>query len=345
MTLRRKSRQPRATMTRVSVLALCITALLILGACRQESAKDSTGEDGIRREFERGPVKVILNADRKEISVADKLNFRIEILADEAYDARIPPFGDKLEQFGILDYRTSQPELQEGGKIKICRSYVLEPFLSGEYTIPAMTIEFQKKGASEDQKHAIETEEIKIKVRSLLPKDVGELKIHEIIPPADLPRPVKAWAWTAAAVAVISIITLTGLLVWRSRRKSDFQAAPTIPPHEIAFAELQKLVEARLIENAQVKLFYQRISDILRRYIESRFGLHAPEQTTEEFLECLQSSDALDRQYRPLLDDFLSHCDLVKFAEHQPEREEIQKTFDSCKAFILGTRLETGGST
>ena len=42
--------------------------------------------------------------------------------------------------------------------------------------------------------------------------------------------------------------------------------------------------------------------------------------------------------YKPLLNTFLKHCDLVKFAEYQPSKEDIQKTFDSCKAFIEGTQ-------
>ncbi|NIP95469.1 MAG: hypothetical protein GWO24_19305 [Akkermansiaceae bacterium] len=88
----------------------------------------------------------------------------------------------------------------------------------------------------------------------------------------------------------------------------------------------------------EMKPFYQRISDILRHYIENRFGLHAPERTTEEFLGELGSGQALDPAHKPLLGKFLSHCDLVKFAEYQPSRDDIQSTFDSCKDFILETK-------
>ena len=88
-------------------------------------------------------------------------------------------------------------------------------------------------------------------------------------------------------------------------------------------------------------MFYQRISGILRHYIENRFGLHAPEQTTEEFLTGLEAGYDFSGEHKLLLKTFLNHCDLVKFAEFQPNTEDIQKTFDSCKAFIRATEERT----
>ena len=95
-----------------------------------------------------------------------------------------------------------------------------------------------------------------------------------------------------------------------------------------------------LPRKGEIKPFYQRISDILRHYIENRFGLHAPEQTTEEFLGLMQASPALPPVYQGLLKEFLQHCDLVKFAEHVPSTEDIQNTFDACKNFIFETKAE-----
>jgi len=83
--------------------------------------------------------------------------------------------------------------------------------------------------------------------------------------------------------------------------------AINIPAHEIAFRALQELVADNPAEKGEVKLFYQRLSHILRCYIENRFSLHAPEQTTEEFLDNLRSSEDLNRRYNSLLKSFLEH--------------------------------------
>ena len=58
---------------------------------------------------------------------------------------------------------------------------------------------------------------------------------------------------------------------------------------------------------------------MLRHYIEDRFGLRAPEQTTEEFLAELRQKHVFGERQKDLLRAFLEHCDLVKFAELQTE--------------------------
>ena len=110
------------------------------------------------------------------------------------------------------------------------------------------------------------------------------------------------------------------------------------------------MIARNLIESGEIKLFYQEISNILRRYIEKRFGINAPEQTTEEFLDGLKTPATFPVEYQDLLKRFLIHCDLVKFAAHQPVAEDIQNTVDSCRKFIDETALkaadarETGGA-
>ena len=43
---------------------------------------------------------------------------------------------------------------------------------------------------------------------------------------------------------------------------------------------------------------------------------------------------------KEVLSEFLTHCDLVKFARHAPTTEQIQRTFDLVKDFVERTRSE-----
>ena len=320
--------------------ALCLLAALVLApGCGRDVSTPAEEEDtGIRRVFERGPVQVVLTLDRKEPSIADRVNFSIEITAQEDYEAELPRFGDKLEQFGIVDYHTLEETLDEDGRVHTGRSYVLEPFLSGEYTIPAMTVTFTKKGEDEAEAHTVETEPITLTVRSLLPEQAAELEIHEICPPVPLPRPKIRWLWPVLGAAAAAAVVL--VLVILSRRRPAAAGPTPLPAHEIAYGHLRDLVARDLVGAGQVKLFYQELTDIIRRYIENRFGLHAPEETTEEFLSELGRTDVLPPRHKALLQQFLQHADLVKFAELKPGTADIQKTFDSGKAFIEDTRAD-----
>ncbi len=306
---------------------------------------NDTGETGIHNTFERGPVSVQIDVDKKEITIAERLNLTISIISDEAYEVKLPGFGEKLDQFGIVDYHTSQPELTGDNRSIISRSYILEPFLSGDYVIAPMKIFFKKKDISDDTEdetgHEIETEEITVHVTSLLPENFEELTLHDIKPPENLPQSYHLWMWGSILCGIALLSGIAVAVFIRKRKKADDGLAVNkIPAHLQAFEELNALVSENLVEKGDIKVFYQKISDIIRRYIENRFYIKAPEQTTEEFLTGIQTRNDFNESYKALLKNFLTHCDLVKFARHQPETEDIQNTFDSSKEFILGTKEE-----
>ena len=80
-----------------------------------------------------------------------------------------------------------------------------------------------------------------------------------------------------------------------------------------------------------------QVSDVLRVYLEERFGLRAPERTTEEFLRDLEGGEALARGHRAELERFLSQCDLVKFAAARPTEHDHLATFALAEAFVATT--------
>jgi hypothetical protein len=321
---------------------LALICFVFTVACRKDKAptNNEKKDPGIHQTVERGPAAVALDIDHKEITIAERLNLSISVTVDEDYEINLPSFGERLEQFGIVDYHTEQPVLIENNRKKISRSYILEPFLSGEYPIAPMVIRFYKKGEQEDKAHEIETPELKITVKSLLPEDLKDVKLNEIKPPVKFPRSYKIWL-VSGALAVICLGVAAAIVVIIRRRKAKaFGPEVKMSAHQLAYKELRKLVAEDFPGKGEIKLFYLHISGIMRRYIENRFGLHAPEQTTEEFLAGLETDREFPAQHKGLLKAFLKHCDLVKFAEHQPQAEDIQKTFDSCKAFIEGTAKE-----
>jgi len=313
---------------------LCLAGIASCGGGKDSAAKAPAG---IERKVERGPITAVVRVDKGEVTIADRVNLSIEVRAKEDYEVELPPVGDKLEQFGIVDYRTDQPQLVGTNEVVTRRSYVLEPFLSGDYTIRPFKVTFRKKTEAADVRHELETAEVTVKVTSLLPETIKELQIKDIVPPVRLPGIWNSTLLIAVVLGVILLLMAVVITVFLMRRGRGIAAAQVVPAHELAYRRLQELVDEDLIGKGEIKLFYQRISDILRHYIEDRFGLRAPEQTTEEFLGTLGASDALVVQYRNLLKSFLLNCDMVKFAEHHPDSVEIQNAFNSCRTFITET--------
>jgi hypothetical protein len=323
------------TAARIGCLALLLASC---GAKKQAPERADTADGGFEKSFERGPVRVVMRIDKKEPTIADRIRLELEVVSDEDTEVTLPAPGSELSAFGVLDYSTSQPERTSDGKVRQTRTYVLEPFLSGKYEIPPLKFPFSR---GQDPEHALETEAIPIEVKSLLAEDAKNLDIHDIAGPVTPPVPPNPWPW------ILSIGTLLlggagygGWWYWSRFWRPRAFVPPPRPADEIAFEELKSLIAEDLPGQGEIKTFYQRLSAILRRYIENRFGVHAPGQTTEEFLSGQSRDDRsqLAREHQRLLAQFLRHCDLVKFAELQPTEAEIQETFDACKAFILETR-------
>lgn len=327
---------------RLAVLGLSGLAGMILWGCERAEQRALPGEGarpGLERVFQQGSLKVVASVDNPEPSIAERITLVLEVTHDERDEVVVPAVGENLGEFTVSDSRTTQPELLGDRLVRQEHLYILEPNLTGELRIPPLTVRTRGADGASGEELEVVTDELVVTVRSVLSKDAADLDIRDIAPPVDLPAPVAWWVWPAVIGGGLVLLGLVAWLLRRSRRTTD-AAPPRRPAHEVALAALEELVADDLPGRGEIKPYYQRISDILRHYIEDRFGLHAPDRTTEEFLGELERGSALDAAHRLLLARFLRQCDLVKFAELQPAGEDIRETYDACRNFVLETKVE-----
>ena len=122
------------------------------------------------------------------------------------------------------------------------------------------------------------------------------------------------------------------LTVWLAANRIPSAGEMMVPAHVLALEELAKLAAGQLVEAGRFHEFYFRLSDIVRRYLEGRFGIMAPEQTTEEFLREAGRNPVLSEVHKELLAGFLRAADMVKFARLQPSIGESEAAF-AAKGF------------
>jgi len=318
--------------------------LLALGGCSKKQDTAGSADFQIDRDFQRGPLAVHLRISKSPLTIAQTFVLQIEAVIQNGYELTMPKIDPVLQTFGLLDFHDLGDKLDEENNLVKTYNYKFEPLVSGNFTIPPLIFNFAeaKIGPVADdagaKRYTLETEAIDIEVTSLLGEDLAELVIADIAPPVFLPGRVPLWPFVIIAIVIIAAAIIIFI---RLRRKAAVAIARLFKPaHEIAYQRLEKLVAAKLIEKGKLGRFYQRISDILRHYIEDRFNLMAPEMTTEEFLFELSRSNSLSQNDKDSLAEFLTHCDLVKFAKYRPETEQIQRTFDLVKNFIEKTKSD-----
>lgn len=151
------------------------------------------------------------------------------------------------------------------------------------------------------------------------------------------PAPPSRWIWIALAVLTGLAAAFLALRKFLTTPRTFLHLPPPVPPHEIALNALAKLRQKGWIETLQIEPFYVELSGIVRRYLEARFGLRAPERTTEEFIRDALTSKKLSDTHRELVAGFLEQSDLVKFARHAPGQPEMRNALDSAERLVRET--------
>ena len=278
------------------------------------------------RRFETGESSLRIRVDRTRITTAQRVTLNLELQAPEAAGAALPVIGDELGGLRVVRRHAAAPRLAAGAAV-LAEEYLLEPDLPGQAGIPALQV-------TAGGRVVLQSEPIAIEVSSLLPSGAKDAPLREIVGPWQLPRS-GAWWWAALAMVLAVIAWL--LLRRRARRRPP---PLVLLPHERALRELEHLHAENLFLRGESKLYFVRLSQILRGYIEERFGLRAPERTTEEFLQELKSDHRVPEHHKHELSRFLDLCDLVKFAKHPSSEAEATQAFASCKRFVLESAPE-----
>ena len=156
--------------------------------------------------------------------------------------------------------------------------------------------------------------------------------IRAIKAPLEIPS-LWTWVWWSLALLVVALLAWWAWRKW-GKRPDAAALARVIPPHEKALAALN----AALTLIGEPRLYCLAVSDAIRLYLEERFNLHAPDRTTEEFLIELQSSPMLAFDQKQTLGDFLTQCDLVKFARYEPSTVELEGLYHAAVKLVVDTQ-------
>ncbi len=239
---------------------------------------------------------------------------------------------DKVE---ILRYLKADTSEISGGRVEIKQDILLQSFDSGVYRLnPILYV------AGKD---TIASNRLVLKV---YPADVDSLEtIHDYADISDIDRNfidylpdfvVNYGLWILALILVLG----GGYYAYYifSKKKIFAPAAEKpVPPYEKAISALNRLNSEKLCENGQEKEYYTRLTDILRAYLQGRFGINAMEMTSTEIRNTIDANKET-RLSRENMNLVLEIADFVKFAKVRPLPDDNVKAFNSAMQFVEDTK-------
>jgi hypothetical protein len=167
-----------------------------------------------------------------------------------------------------------------------------------------------------------------------LARRVAAQELKDVRPPVNLPSDFFLMYLLLALAVLVSILWFLRRFIPRFPRQRQPERDVSRPAWVTAYERLEQLRRDDLPRQDRMADYYVRLSDIVRRYMEERFFIKAPEMTTEEFLISLQKSPHLQSRQQRSLKDFLTCCDMVKFARYASNLRETEESYALARRLV-----------
>jgi len=275
------------------------------------------------------------------------IHLSLVVSAEAGVAVQMPAFGEALGRFEIVDFRPRERRRKDGSTEK-SQAYRLQAPFSGRQRLPPLRIEFvderQAGGAPQvdakghDHLNELLTEELIIEIASVLPQGAT---IDELRPARGRLRPRGLTLLYRYWPVVLLPLFAAAAFIWWRRLQQQRATRLRVSAYDVAIGKLAQLRERGLPgpdNPTLVDTWYVVLSDVIRRYLEDRYAVRAPELTTLEFLQEARRTGHLTNAHRGLLSDFLEGCDRVKFAGFCPDVATSRQALAAAERFLKETQ-------
>ena len=274
------------------------------------------------------------------IGIGDRFTYSIVVEKDLVQTVIFPNFAAAGgQEFALIEDPAVDTLERDGRRLKIRKSYLLAAFQEGWHHIRPQVMYADKNII--DTIYAPDTLELMVNTFQI---DSTSHGLFDIKPQKTLPFKLGEItgyiAWSIVGILLLLALLYAVKRILEHYGKSFgtiFKPAPPLPPHEEAFAALERLRVLNLCADGKHKLYYSTLTDILRTYIVRRFDVGAMEMTSDEIIEAMRGVELQQKQSMDLA-MILREADLVKFAKAMPESSEAEAAMRAAWEFVDATK-------
>lgn len=274
-------------------------------------------------------MQVKATVDSSTIKIGEQFQLILQANVPASQQLVWPQIPDSFDHLLVVD-KAKIDTLRQAGITHYKQQITLTGFDSGFWKIPAFSFAVIS-GNSAATAPSLSTDSLFITVNTVRVDTTKPFRPIKQI--REVPFNILAY-WPYILGGIIVVALLIWLIFFRKRIavKKPEAVIPQEPAYEQAVKNLHALEDEKLWQNNQVKLYYTKLTDIIRLYIQRRFNINALEQTSDELLQKVRPVTQLNQQ-KNNLEFILRTADLAKFAKMQPLPEDHQ----SCmkKAYDL----------
>ena len=288
------------------------------------------------------PVRSFLQPlqERDSVLIADQLLYGFEIDGVTEGTKLIPAeIADSMDQsiLSLSPWVIDTVDVRKNGKenpktLDIKGSVRIAPFLEGEYELPSIEVTRIAPDGAED---TLVFDPLTLEVKTM-PVDTATFKPHDI--KGQIRYPVtfaEVLPWVLGGIGVAALIALCIYLI-RRRRNAASEERHKDPAHIVALRKLDQYRGNSMWIPEKQKQFYSGVTDTLREYMASRYGISAMEMTTAEIFDGMKSSD-VPSELLAVVKELFERADFVKFAKYVASEEDNASVLPVAVRFVTET--------
>jgi hypothetical protein len=256
---------------------------------------------GLVRTTSLGPATVTVDVNRLELNAAQHVRLAITAEVPPGYTLAWPAAEAKLGEFSVGS-RSEAPARLRAGRVSQSLTFTLEPFLPGEYTIPAMEIAYARIGSRDTG--TVKTDPVAVRVVSLIPQD-APLEAGPARSVVDAPPRGARWIMPAVTGAG-TLMLAAGVTAWTIRRRGARLQAPG------AWEALAALRDRTQAGACSAREICDQAAPLVRRAFAARVQ-GALAMTTEQLLAAAPAGGITAHELDQVR-EFLRLCDSVRYA-------------------------------
>lgn len=285
---------------------------------------------------QRTEPRVQLKLERDSIELGDQITLAVIIDKDLAQDVRVPEFKENrlTESIEIIAGPRVDTLRREGRELQLQVSYLITSFDAGRHVLKQFPIVMGVEPKF-DTIFSLDSVVLNVATYEI---DTTTMQIFDIKQPLDTPI---IWAEVAPYVwwGLLGLMVAGGLVwvgLWWWRRRKAAIAAAIEPIHVRAIRQLEALHSQKLWQAGQTKEYFSELTDILRDYLQGRYGIEAMEMTSAEILAALAqvNEHKLIEQLRAMF----AVSDLAKFAKMTPDGTECETAYFDVYYYVDQTK-------
>lgn len=257
--------------------------------------------------------------DSASIQIGEQARLRLSVAQSAHLEVAVPVLSDTITQgIEIVDIVKADTTKLGNDRIEVHYDYLITSFDSGFYFIPSYAY-----AAAGD---TVYTQPLGLSVTTVtVNSETDDIKAIKPIMSAPFYWS-ELFTWVGYGLLLLLLIAAIALVLIKYvfKKKVPFISEtpePVIPPHIVALTRLEEIKAEKVWQTGNSKVFYTQVTDVLRVYLDGRFGINAMEKTSDEIIALAKKEPELD-QVRAQLRELLELADLVKFAKMVPLENE-----------------------